>query len=208
MEYLCWGVVIWLTLSSTTNFAIACDSMCTFCQAGTCYSCNDGYFLSGYMCYKCTHAGCQTCSESNGCDTCISGWWGGKCNNPCNAGCDNLCDKNDGTCTCKPGHYGSKCDKVCSTSCIGNTCSAADGSCECNTGHYGKFCEHTCMDECRNCTEKNQCTECPDGRYGSVCKEECNCDGGTCDFVYAEIALSAHHSAPRVLTLEFVCLVT
>jgi len=128
-----------------------CNNACgAGCEGAVCdmsddsCTCIPGYY-GNKLCYPCTFPGCQTCSNSSGCDTCWPGLSGTKCSNSCPAWCEgNVCDMSDYSCTCRSGYvwYRWRCQPCSSPNCL--TCSPPDcetckpGVCfNCLTGYFG-----------------------------------------------------------------------
>ncbi|GFN80390.1 multiple epidermal growth factor-like domains 11 [Plakobranchus ocellatus] len=136
-----------------------------------------------------------TCSfdilKANRCSTCVPGYTGEHCQDPCSSGCGSKCHPDSGYCLeCPVGMFGPECEFPCSPTCLGGNCSLQWGTCEkcalgfqgadcnepCPSGLYGDNCSKPCSENCRSgCNSvTGSCQEgCKPGYFGLRCEQKC-----------------------------------
>uniref|UniRef100_A0A8W8KJC8 Receptor-type tyrosine-protein phosphatase T n=1 Tax=Magallana gigas TaxID=29159 RepID=A0A8W8KJC8_MAGGI len=119
------------------------------------------------------------------CFSCISGYYGVRCDKKCSSGCQDSCNMTSGFCVCKPGFYSNNCSLQCPTMCFNSECHQEKGTClACNYGTYGDRCDLKCLGDCNGQCDRRKgiCGICAKNKYGTYCNQTCpiNCAAGAC----------------------------
>ncbi|KAL4435263.1 hypothetical protein ABPG74_017355 [Tetrahymena malaccensis] len=160
---------------SGTKCQLICNSVCLQCfgiSANQCFSCIDGYYLSGYSCLQC-QAPCQKCSSQVSCLSCISNYTYNSANQTCSPNCHSSCQ----TCsspadpskclTCQSDSYLNlgqclKCQSPCS-SCSGTSTNCT--SCITSYNLVNGYCYPKCIANCAACSDITTCNQCFTGYF-------------------------------------------
>lgn len=72
----------------------------------------------------------NTCNSNTGdCFSCISGYYGVRCDKKCSSGCQDSCNMTSGFCMSKPGFYSTNCSLQCPTTCLNGECHFINSAC-------------------------------------------------------------------------------
>ncbi|WAR16053.1 TENX-like protein, partial [Mya arenaria] len=132
-------------------------------------------------------ANCASCSNSNECASCDSGYYlssAGECRACTYVGTNCVTCSDETHCNeCRPGFWGTTCESFCFDGCNTETCNSFDGACTCKQGFYGHTCKFKCSEKCvtDTCGTNGEC-ECKDGFYGDQCNGNCFSDCEKCSY--------------------------
>ena len=191
-----------------TSSCVACPDNCKIVSQCNKLngSCDDGCLDSwtGPFCNETCYHACSRCAQydSNNCDECKIGFYGGGCESNCSQQCkvsegQQICNKTDGYCShgCANAFWGDTCELPCGIGCNGSVCNRTDGRClnRCIDTYYGDECGLMCSNNCDgngNISVGRLCNEvsgrcfytCRRGWHGETCEGECSktCKNNEC----------------------------
>ncbi|KAL4502619.1 hypothetical protein ABPG73_014376 [Tetrahymena malaccensis] len=194
------------TLNNSSNTCEpVCDKSCKLCSspqdASKCTSCQDGFYLDGGICRKCSSP-CSKCIDNDQkCTQCIDNINykfdapSNKCIKQCHSSCKECSDPQDiSKCiSCNDGFYlDSGYCKKCISPC--NTCKNLNECQSCETGYTfdatSSKCQPQCDTSCLTCSkpnDQNSCLSCKDGSFLNnssqclPCKSPCSKCNGSAD---------------------------